>query len=355
MTTSLAWIENLTDSIWNWCLSVRDNQHPGYFYYCRSSKKIKPSSKIGLGFTSMALKIAYQINCLDRLSNDELQQWTEHICSFQRGLWGRLTGLFDDRAVMNSLKKWMLQDNYTFQVSKAETRQACAALLAAQARPRWPIRAIPHTEQQVVKYIDNLPWHLPWRAGSQATHLIFFWQLNAKLFNKTQEDLIPIVLAKFDEFQDKETGTWFRGNTSPEQKVNGAMKILTAYTLLGKGFAYPEKLIDFCLDMGNDQDACHNVDILYVLYQCNRLTRYRYSDIQDFAARRVEIIQTHYKPDGAFSFFPEHTGTHYYNQEVARPYVESDVHGTHLLVWGLTMAGELLGFNQSLGWRAPIT
>ncbi|MDH4138784.1 MAG: hypothetical protein OEW09_19035 [Anaerolineae bacterium] len=338
-------------------MSIRDERHPGYFYYCQSGSKLTPSAKAGLGLSSLALKIAYQINCLDRLSESELRQWTDHIRAFQRWPWGRLAGLFEDKAIIRVLDRQGGRNDYGIQVRRAETRQSCAALLGVGSHPRWSIRAIPRTKRQVIEYIDSLPWHLPWGAASQATHLVFFLNLNADLFGqaKAQQELIPTILATFDELQDKETGTWFRGNTSPEQMVNGAMKVLTAYALLDKEFAYLEKLIDFCLAVSNDQDACHNVDILYVLHQCSRWTDYRRQDIEDFAAQRVDVIRTHYKPDGAFSFFPEHTGTHYYGVEMSEPRAESDVHGTHLLVWGLTMAGELLGFNQDLGWQMPIT
>ncbi len=348
------WPNDLTDSIWGWLLSVRHKQHPGCFYYCRSDSNSTPSPKARLGLSSLALKIAYQINCLDRLSENEQQQWTDHIRSFQHWPWGRFAGLFEDKAITHELKA---SRTFANDVRRAETRQACAALLGAGSRPRWPIRAIPHTQRQVLSYIDGLPWHLPWGAGSQATHLVFFLKLNADLFGQgaAQQELVPAILAKFDELQDTETGAWFRGSTSPEQMVNGAMKVLTAYALLDKAFARPEKLIDFCLAVSNDQDACHNVDILYALYQCSRWTEHRRHEIQDFAARRVGIIRAHFKPDGAFSFFPEHTGTHYYGVRISDARAESDVHGTHLLIWGLTMAGELLGFNQNLGWRMPIT
>jgi len=133
------------------------------------------------------------------------------------------------------------------------------------------------------------------------------------------------------------------------------MKILTAYNLIGKPARHAEHLIDFCLETDSSGDGCRNVNILYVLYRCSRQTSYRINDIKAFAEKKLPVIKSHRKKDGAFSFFPDKAGTHYYGATVSRGSPESDIHGTHLLVWALTIIGELLGFNKELGWKMPIT
>ena len=187
---------------------------------------------------------------------------------------------------------------------------------------------------------------------------MFFLKLNADVFSRRDEyeRLAPVVLEQLDELQDETTGSWFIGDPPIPQKVNAAMKVLLIYDLIGMPFRWPERLIDFCLAAATEDDACHNVDIIYVLHQCNYWTPHRRADIQAFAERRLKAIRNHVKPDGAFSFFPDRAGTHYYaGLRVSKGLPESDIHGTHLLVWASTLIADLLGFRDELGWKLPIT
>ncbi len=400
---SLKWAYDLTDSVWDWLLSLRDEQHPGMFRFCRTGATFQPSLKTGLGTSSLALKVCYQINSLSRVKDSDLHRWTEYIKSFQREPDGKFAGLFEDEELLKIPDKnagWFKKDIKT---RRAETRQACAALLCAGASPNFPVLCLPNSRPEVLKYLSSLPWVTnPGGAGSHTSHLVFFLKLNADFFGHriAYEELLPFILEKLDSLQEQETGSWFRGNPSRgekitaamkiltpynligkllpnlkklyalqarkkgfwfignplrEQKITAAMKILTAYNLIGKPPQYVEHLIDFCLDADNDGDACRNVNILYVLYQCSRWTSYRINDTKAFAERKLAVIKNHRKNDGAFSFFPDRAGDNYYGARVSRGYPESDIHGTHLLVWALTLIGELLGFNKELGWKLPIT
>jgi hypothetical protein len=355
---SLDWIVNLGDSIWQWLLSLRSNQHPGIFYFCRKGSILQPSPRTGLYTSCFALKICYQINRLDQVENHDLREWTEYIRSFQSGPGAKFKGLFEDKTILKRVDRrvgWFRKDIAT---RRAETRQACAALLGAGVAPRWPVLSVPNSIVEIEKYLSKLPWYTnPWGAGSHVSHLVFFLKLNADFFNRemTFREALPIILRKLDSLQDKETGSWFLGKPTPQQIVNAAMKIITLYELLKKPFNYPERLIDFCLEVTGNEDACHIVNAIYVLYQCSRLTSYRAQDILSFAEGKLDIIKKHYKTDGAFSFFADRAGTTYYGVRVSKGYSESDVHGTHLLVWALTMIGELIGFNKELRWKLPIT
>jgi len=358
---SLNWVYDLPDSIWNWLLSIRDEQHPGWFRFCRTGALFQPSSNKGLGTSSMALKVCFQINSLSKVNDTDLQNWVEYIQSFQREPGNRRGTFFEDKWLLRAtgwkarLDRWIRKD---LSIQRAETRQACAALLSAGATPRFPILGIPDSVRQVDKYLSGLPWSSdPWGASSHVSHLVFFLKLNADCFGHkaAYEELLPFIFQRLDSLQDRETGSWFAGSPPEPQKINSAMKILLAYDLVGRPPEYPERLIDLCLRAITDDDACHSVDIIYVLYFCNKWTSHRIDDIKSFAEEKLELIKKHFKSDGAFSFYPDRAGDTYYGVRMSRANPESDIHGTHLLVWALTMIGELLGFNKELGWKIPVT
>lgn len=355
---SLNWLYALTDNIWDWLLSLRDERHPGMFRFCKTGATFQPSSKTGLGTSCLALKVCYQINRLATVKDSDLLQWIEYIQSFQREPEGKFAGLFEDKELLKVADKnagWFREDIAT---RRAETRQACAALLCAGAIPKFPVLGLPNSRPEVLKYFSNLPWGTgPWHAASHVGHLVFFLKLNADFFGHkiAHEELLPIILEKLDSLQERETGSWFTGNPPRVQKINAAMKILLAYNVVGKSPRYAERLIGLCLEADSSGNACNDVDVLYVLYQSSRWTSYRINDIKAFAERKLAVIKNHHKKGGAFSFFPDRAGEYYYGVRVSRGYPESDIHGTHLLVWALTMIGELLGFNKELDWKLPIT
>ena len=93
----------------------------------------------------------------------------------------------------------------------------------------------------------------------------------------------------------------------------------------------------------------------YVLHQCSKITLHRKDDIRRFAERQLAILKSHHRNDGGFSFYPQGAGTVYYGAPVSKGLMDSDVHGTHLLTWALTMIAAILGVDEELGWRVPIT
>ena len=92
-----------------------------------------------------------------------------------------------------------------------------------------------------------------------------------------------------------------------------------------------------------------------MLHECTRWTSYRLDDVRGFAESRLDSIRQHRKPEGGFSFLPGGTGKVYYGARVAEGLPESDVHGTHLLVWAATLISSILGFRSELDWRFPVT
>ena len=352
------WLLEMRATAWQWLLSLRDVEHPGRVRWCGNGSVVLTSHKTGLGASALALKVAYQLGRVKELPSDELLEWAAYIRSFQTPTPGKFAGFFEDQPLLKQADRrnagWFRKD---VAIRRAETRQACAALLAAGSTPLYPMRHIPNSPSEVRQYLNRLPWYSPWAAGSHTAHLMFFLKINANVFglNREYTELAPIILEHLDGLQDKETGAWFIGNPPTYEKVNGAMKVLTLYELINTPFGLPDRLIDLCLSVAREDDACNKVDILYVLHQSLKHSSHRKEEVQQFMQKRLDAIRAHTKPDGAFSFLPDKTGTHYYGVRVAKGLPESDIHGTHLLLWATTLIAEILGFREQLGWQVPIT
>ncbi|MEM7033808.1 MAG: hypothetical protein AAF629_29965 [Chloroflexota bacterium] len=392
--SQIDWCFRLNDTMGPWFSTLFDRDYPGRIRFCNQGNLIEPTANTGLGASCLALKATYQTGVWEQLEPDMQSGWIAHIQSFQE----QETGYFEDAAILAvadaranwSLPKKVLNrvrrklgyadlaeldamstkkhrpEKYTVlntATRRAETRQACAALLAAGSRPLYPINHIPASPEAILAYLDDLPWYLnPWHAGSHTAYLIFALKLNADIFNQQTpfQKHVPIILSYLDQLQDPETGSWFRNSWFPRevplnQKVNGAMKVLTGYSLLDKPVQWPEKLIDLCLRAYDDRDACHSVDLIYILHECAKWTTHRQGETEAFAEKLLGSIEKHCKPDGGLSFYPTHANTMYYGVPISTGLPESDVHGSHLLIWAATLCLNLLDLKPEFKWRLPIT
>ncbi|GIK40760.1 MAG: hypothetical protein BroJett011_45930 [Chloroflexota bacterium] len=351
------WLISISDELFIWLWSLQVDNQPGWFRFCREGALFEPDERAGLGISCLVLKTFHMLNLTQRLPDGYLTKWTQRIQSFQTKR-GRFTGFFEDPALLRPLDQRAGWFKYDLATRRAETRQACATLLCVGARPLVPISKLPATVKGVQKFIQELPWEIPWAAGSHTGHLMAFLHINAKFFGQssTANNLLPVVIQQLDNLRDEQTGSWFRGpRPSPQQVINGAMKVISGYSFCGLPFGRVNHLIDYCLASINDEHGCDNADIVFVLHQCHQLTHYREEEIQHFARNRLEEIKHFRAPDGGFSFAVGQAQTHYYSVPMSRGLPEGDIHGTTLFVWTLVMLADILGWRTKLGWQLPIT
>lgn len=314
----------------------------------------------GLASSVFVAKIRYMTGLLD---NKEVDSLSKHILSFQRAdgaiadLWVEKNSRLG-RLKMAALSR-SLNNLNNVETVRAETRQAFAALHCLSAKPSRPFLDIPSNKYDIEKYVLDLNWSRPWSAGSHISHLVFFLHHHALWFEKHDHwaatDILSFVESKFRQHD----GAWYAKNAqiSATEKVNGAMKMITAFDAVEVDMiANPEGLIDLCLGVLNDGHACNHFNVICVLHRCLKLTDYRASEIRGYCLKRLRLYRDLYWPwQGGFSFYASGANDSYYNARISTGMAEPDVHGTVLILWGIVLIAEMLGWGEELNLKRPIT
>ena len=352
---NIEWIFHLKEKTPKFLSQIQGKAIDGYYHYSLSGDLFTEKHNWGLGNSVFFLKIIYTLK-LEKLYTQQIKDAIHFIQRFQK----RNGEIYDpiirslsrSNRIRHALKTLDFSNIRHQQSRRAETRQSLSALALFNYKPRYEYKIFPKNQKKIEKYINRLNWELPWSAGSHISHLLFFLY-HSKLAEK--EDLIEFTIRRINRFQHSENGFWYKGNPSLQQKINGAMKIITGLKVVDRlNFEHPDKMIDQLLVAQNDEQACDNFNIVYVLKYCDQLlnSHYRYAEIQKFSLDRLNIYKEHYFPSqGAFSFFKTRSNTHYYNAHIASGKNEPDIHGTVLFLWGISIIAQALKINDRLQFR----
>lgn len=350
------WLFELKEKVSQFLEQLKGKKISGFFHYSLSGDLYNEEIKWGLGNTVFAVKIFYTLDLMNKLPEEERMEMADFIKSFQKDngtiydpLIKRKTFLKDKLSLLNN---WEFNNFWHQQTIRAETRQAISALKLLEKRPGIHYKNFPKKKNEIEKYLDNLDWGKPWNAGSHFSHLMFFLN-NIDLENK--QELINFSIDLVNKLQSPEDGSWYTNNPSLQQKINGAMKIITGLKATNRVyFKYPEKLIDLCLQARNDKQACDNFNIIYVLHYANKMTNgnYRREEIKNFALERLVIYKKYYYPEiGGFSFLPHKANIYYYGAKITKGLDEPDIHGTVMFFWGISIISQILKINDELGFK----
>lgn len=247
------------------------------------------------------------------------------------------------------------------QNKRAETRQSFAALRCLGLLPDIAYQPIIKTKKECLKYIHDLDWSKPWGAASHVSHLFFFLKTHQSFPNKSEiysDQSIKTFLSEINEKYRLGDGSWGSTESIPEfQRVNGSMKMVTALEAAGiDQIEYPDKLIDLCLSAINDKQACDHFNVICVLHYCSRITCHRKDEVMEFALARLSMYSKHYWPEvGGFSFHKNRAQDNFYGAKVSNGMPEPDIHGTLMLLWGIVLICEILGWRKELSLNYPIT
>jgi len=353
MDNKISWIFKLKKEVPLFMEKMKGDNKGGYYKYSLTGDLFDEDYYWGLGNTVFAIKIYYTLNLLKELDAGEKEKMSKFILSFQKKDNSFSDPLMRRKAFLKNFFHSLLSRNFNNLLGehtvRAETRQAISALKLLRQEPQREYQRFPQNKKEINKYLSKLNWEKPWGAGSHFSHLLFFLN-NSKLRNK--DDLINYAINWINKLQDEETGSWFKRCPNMQQKVNGAMKIITGSKVANKvRLKYPKKLIDLCLKAKNNSHACDNFNIVYVLKYANEETRgnYKFYEIKDFCYNRLEIYKKYYYPDiRGFSFKLNQASNNYYGAKITKGFDEPDIHGTVMFLWGISIISQILGINKKL-------
>jgi len=357
-TEDIDWIFGLKEEVPQFLEKLKGRKISGFFRYSLSGDLCGENIKWGLGNTVFAVKIYYTLDLLDKLSQVERKAMANFIKSFQKEDGTIYDPLVKRKAFLSlsnflsAIKNFNFNKLFGKETIRAETRQSVSALNLLGKKPDVYYQKFPKTEKEIKKYLSKLNWQKPWGAGSHFSHLIFFLK-NSDL--KDKEKLIDFAISWVNKLQSPEDGSWYKRNPSLQQKINGAMKIITGLKVAEKmNFQHPEKLIDLCVSAKSDKDACNNFNIIYVLHYASRVTEnsYSFDEIKSFVTERLRIYRNYYFSDiGGFSFLPEGANEVYYGAKITKGLKEPDIHGTCMFLWGISIISQILGIDKKLGFE----
>ncbi|MCP3924057.1 MAG: hypothetical protein GY714_15875 [Desulfobacterales bacterium] len=355
-----SWIKSVITKTPSFLNKLKDEKVEGRYKYSLSGD-INIPIKWGLGNTIFATKTYYMLNRMELADNKKM---ISYIKLFQ----SKNTYISDSgvqilsfpRRIYTAMRSLDLNNIWGTQTKRAETRQSFAALSALGGKAEFPFRKIPYTKKGISQYIHSLNWSEPWGAASHFSHLIFFLNINDKIFNLNSDITNNLLEFAFKELETyrRSDGMWYKkGLVLPDfQKVNGGMKIMTAFAN-ADNFTYddPIKIIDLCFGAINSGDACNHLNVIYLLYNCTKKTDYRSDEIILYTKKRLELYKEHWWNDtGGFSFFPRNANKIYYGAYLSKGFAEPDVHGTHLFLWGIVLICKILGWNE-FKLQTPLT
>ncbi len=357
------WIYTLKNEVIDFLKHQRSSKTKGYYKYSYSGDLYDDSIHWNVGSSVFALKIYYTLGIQ---KNQEIINIANYIKSFNH----KNSQIYDNFIykkaflinLLSSVKNKNFANIFNEQYKRAETRQAYSSLMLYDELPKKIDISIPLNTDEISSYLSKLNWHEPWGASSHFSHLMFFYKLAKKtnqITKKEFDSLTSYAIDWINNLRQKKNGGWYKGNQTDKYIVNGAMKIITGLLAAEKEiFDFPAELIDTCLRATNDEQACDNFNIIFVLNYASKLLNrsYRQSEIEDFTLQRLKKYKIHYKSkEGGFSFFPFHANERYYGAKITKGLNEADIHGTVLFLWGIAISTQILGIEKDLNFREFMT
>jgi len=353
-----------------WLDAMAEGLPNGRFRFCAKGSSVPTSGFAAQFVTCFAMKAAWQSGIWEKWPAERKSACIEFVRNFQNQ-----DGWFHDpwleRASRPRLREWaggLLeylrgQGNVSDLLNRrennlrAETRQSASTLLMVGTVPEHPLPMAWKTPVDVLSFLKGLDWRIPWSAGSHLSHLAFILKVNHKYFPGTsvQESMFAAINEFLAEIRDEESGSWFQGKVSDRDKINGAMKVLTAWQWLDVPLPDCRRLVDLAIAQPPLSDGCGFLNRLFVVYAalCGCPSGYRQDDVRQLARESFLRISCFRKTDGGFSFYETHAQTAYYGARVSIGFPISDMHGAAMMAWAIAICAELSGSTipQLRGWR----
>lgn len=366
--TWISLADEVKQSISSWLDEMASGLELGRFRFCKKGSLVPTAGHQAQFVTCFAIKSAWHMGLWEEWSQVKQEACVQFIQSFQREdgyfvddgmlrrmVFGSALGLRTFLRIVSQGKFSEWKQDIVSRAIRAETRQSAATLRLVQANIPYCLPLLCPSKVEVQRYIRALSWTNPWGAGSHASHLIVFLHTNRNCSERSEDHqaLIETAFNELDNLRDSQTGAWGEGHVEPHIKLNGAMKVLTAYKWTGRPLEQAEKLIDLALSQPFQGDGCGFLNQLFVLRESSvNCPGYRESEIRDLAMQALNAVRKFRQADGAFSFYQHSAQRGYYGAWVSLGGQQSDMHGTVMMTWACALCFELLGIANELGWRS---
>ncbi len=353
------WLRSLREMVLKFLGHMRSDIQKGYYRYSYSGDLYSEEKHWNLGSSVFALKIYHTLNVP---KNEHIKNIGKYILSFRK----KNGEIYDEfiyrRASLPHFFSCLRHMNFSnlrkITYRRADTRQSYSAL-SLYHLPVSSVRFIlPHDTIALDGYLSRLNWYQPWHAGSQFSHLMFFYLQQRKSNHLSQdryEALIQYAIEWVNRLQHRDDGCWYKGDVPLRIKLNGAMKIITALLAIDRlQFDYPEKLVDYALRAEEDEHACDLFNTMLVLNYASKLLgrTYRQGEIEKFALKKLSVYRRYYhEEEGGFSFFLNRANSNYYGVKITRGRYEPDIHGTMLFLWGISLIVQILKEERNFEFK----
>lgn len=195
-------------------------------------------------------------------------------------------------------------------------------------------------------FMNDKAWENPWSSGAQLSHYVFFCNLMGK------DEEIKNVFNDLKKYE-KPNG-WYFGNPKPARLVNGAMKVFTAFDVVGKEVS-PEilkSMADYLLNYDGYTGGCGIYDFIYCLLKCYKIN-YKKDEIKKKILELYDIMLNHQMTDGGFKYTDNKDKEDLYSgNRVNFPGLVGSIHASVLYSMALTKTNyDLdLGLNLELAF-----
>lgn len=349
------WIDNLYEEIRIYLDSLKSKDNE-YHFFPSLNGATKVGKKLSLGFSCYALKLAFIIKHSPNYKDDNYDGWSSYLNSFQTTHIDFPVNSYIDpnylyyskknnfqkmpkqiaKSTLNLIgfQKYETKNDYIHKSIRAETKQAISTLYQIGKKNDQEYLDFPRERKEIESFLNSYNWDKPWDAGAQFSGLCVFSSTQLNKNNPTQKFLFSYI----SKVVNPDNGLYYSNKKpSSRESINGAMKVITGLDWLEAPIHYPEKLIDYCLANNPEQSGCDLVDYIYVLFRCSNQTNYKKKEIIENLTSLLPQIKRHHEPGKGFSYFIGKSQTHYYGLQVTRGLNESDIHGTLLFMWALSM------------------
>jgi len=330
-----------------------DLNYDEFLYFSNKSSIFDSYNLPRLGNSCYAIKLKIILDEWKDIDHNTKERWISFLTSFQNHSLDGFGSYFVDEVIYNYHKensnkykdvtKVIVNKiaNKNFKTSflklteaiNAETKQTVSTIYDAGFKNENFIMSKYKNSSEAIDYLNKLNWSFPWNAGGQFASLCLYSSTQSYNFDNELKNFISSLI-------DEDTGAYFLGRPkSSREIINGSMKVISGLDWLNVPIHNTSKLIDFCLQNRPDAEGCDVVDYVYVLFSCSSQTDYRKKEIITiFDEILLFLIEKLYKKeDGAFSYFPGKSQTHYYGYPVSDGSNQSDLHGTLLSMWAISM------------------